>query len=170
MGNRILPTVFLGIALLSSGWGSVLAASFCPHFAWKQSYHLNQPSFKMQSHETCDMGMSDMQMEATDNFQPQPGGSVSQTDMTSEFNADTDILDQPGESCPHCVMHSHPAFAAVSSRAITDEKRPFETETPSAAGVLISPCPGFVFAPGPRAHAPPGESFRRHVLLSVFRI
>ena len=174
--KRVLFTLIIVIALLSSAWGNVLAASFCPHFAqnhvrsFKHSAH--QPvSTEVASHaETCGMNMPDMQMESMDNSQGDPDAPVAQTDAANDSNTDADALDHPGEPCPHCLMHSQTPSGAIIVQAINPEKRSVESEAPPATSAQVSLPAILVAKPSPNEHAPPGESSRWHVLISVFRI
>ena len=114
------------------------------------------------------MGMSDMAMEAADKSQ----ANISTQNMpeaVDDLNADADTLDQPSEPCPHCLMHSQPA-SGIIVQAINPEKRSVDSEVPAATSALVSLPAVFVTKPSPNEHAPPGESSRRHVLISVFRL
>ena len=174
VGKRVLFTLIIVIALLSSAWGNMLLASFCPHFtqnhvrSFKHSAH--QP-ISLESHpETCGMNMPDMQMESMDNSQGDTDAPVAQTDGANDSNADADALDHPGEACPHCLMHSQTSSGTIIVQAINPEKRSVESEAPPATSAQVSLPAILVAKPSPNEHAPPGESSRWHVLISVFRI
>ena len=172
--KRVLFTLIIVIALLSSAWGNVLAASFCPHFAqnhvrsFKHSAH--QPvSTEVASHaETCGMNMPDMQMESMDNSQGDPDAPVAQTDAANDSNTDADALDHPGEPCPHCLMHSQPTSVTATVVAVDPSKRLVETNAPPADFAMASP--SALVPITPLEHGPPGNSFPRYVLINVFRI
>lgn len=116
------------------------------------------------------MRMSDMPREAADKSQRDISTQNNRTDAVDDSNADADTLDQPGEPCPHCLMHSQPASGALIVQANNSEKRSVESEVPPATSALVTLPAVFVAKPSPNEHAPPGESSRRHVLISVFRI
>ncbi len=115
------------------------------------------------------MGMSDMPIEAADKSQADLSTQNMPADVVDDSNADADTLDQPSEPCPHCLMHSQPA-SGIIVQAINPEKRSVESEVPPATSALISPSAASVAKPSPNEHAPPGESSRWHVLISVFRL
>ena len=115
------------------------------------------------------MGMSDMPMEAADKSQADISTQNMPAGAVDDSNADADTLDQLGEPCPHCLMHSQPVSGAIIVQAINAEKRSVESEVPPATS-LASLSAVFVTKPSPNEHAPPGESSRLHLLISVFRI
>ena len=115
------------------------------------------------------MDMPDMPMEAADQSQADVSTQNMPADAVDDSNADADTLDQPSEPCPHCLMHSQPA-SGIIVQAINPEKRSVDSEVPAATSALVSLPAVFVTKPSPNEHAPPGESSRRHVLISVFRL
>ena len=171
--KRVLFTLIIVIALLSSAWGNVLAASFCPHFAqnhvrsFKHSAH--QPvSTEVASHAgTCGMNMPDMQMESMDHSQGDPDASVAQTDAANDSNTDADALDHPDEPCPHCLMHSQPTSGTATAVAVDPAKRLVEANPPADFAMAS---PSALIPITPLEHGPPGNSFPRHFLINVFRI
>ncbi len=172
VGKRVLFTLIIVIALLSSAWGNMLLASFCPHFtqnhvrSFKHSAH--QP-ISLESHAgTCGMNMPDMQMESMDNSQGDPDAPVAQTDAANDSNTDADALDHPGEACPHCLMHSQPISVTATVVAVDPSKRLVETNAPPADFAMASP--SALVPIRPLEHGPPGNSFPRYVLINVFRI
>ena len=175
VGKRLLFTVIIVSALLSSAWGNVLAAALCPHFNLKHvcSFKNSAPqpaSPEPESHTgMCDMG-SDMRMEAADKSQADVSTQNMPADAVDDSNADADTLDQLGEPCPHCLMHSQPASRAIIVQAINPEKRSVESEVSPATSALVSLSAVLVAKPSPNEHAPPGESSRLHLLINVFRI
>ena len=172
--KRVLFTLIIVIALLSSAWGNVLAASFCPHFAQNHvrsfKHSAQQPvSTEVASHAgTCGMNMPDMQMESMDNSQGDTDAPVAQTDGANDSNADADALDHPGEACPHCLMHSQPISVTATVVAVDPSKRLVETNAPPADFAMASP--SALVPITPLEHGPPGNSFPRYVLINVFRI
>ena len=175
VGKRLLFTAIIVSALLSSAWGNVLAAAFCPHFNLKHVCSFKNSALQPASPEPkshagmCDMGMSDMPMEAADKSQADIRTQKRPADAVDDSNADADTLDQLGEPCPHCLMHSQPASRAIIVQAINPEKRSVESEVPPATSLVSLPAV-FLTKPSPNEHAPPGESSRLHLLISVFRI
>ena len=115
------------------------------------------------------MDMSEMPMEAADKSPAEISTQSMPADAVDDSNADADTLDQPSEPCPHCLMHSQPA-SGIIVQAINPEKRSVESEAPPATSAQVSLPAVLVAKPSPNEHAPPGESSRWHVLISVFRI
>ena len=175
VGKRFLFTIIIVIALLSSAWGHVLAASFCPRFnknhvsSFKHSAH--QPiSLEVASHAgTCGMNMPDMQTEATDDPQEDTDAPVAERDAANDSNPDADALDRPGEPCPHCLMHSQLTSGTATVVAVDPSKRLVEINAPSADFAMALPS-ALVLPITPLEHGPPGKSSPRHVLINVFRI
>ena len=171
--KRVLFTLIIVIALLSSAWGNVLAASFCPHFAQNHvrsfKHSAQQPvSTEAASHAgTCGMNMPDMQMESMDNSQGDPDAPVAQTDAANDSNTDADALDHPGEPCPHCLMHSQPTSGTATAVAVDPSKRLVEANAPADFAMAS---PSALIPITPLEHGPPGNSFPRHILINVFRI
>jgi hypothetical protein len=94
--------------------------------------------------------------------------------LPSSSNASAVTLDnavqQPVESCPHCLSHSGLPNAPVSSMNVPDESRKTVDSAPLPASSL-TPAPITVSSNGlPREHAPPGTSAPRHILNNVFLI
>jgi len=116
------------------------------------------------------MDMPDMPMEAADQSQADLSTQNMPADAVDDSNADADILDQPYEPCPHCLMHSQTSSGTIIVQAINPEKRSVESEAPPATSAQVSLPAILVAKPSPNEHAPPGESSRWHVLISVFRI
>jgi len=80
-------------------------------------------------------------------------------------------LDQPFESCAHCVSHSGVASAPVSFVSVS-------VQSGKDVGPVLLPVSRFLVRPPltlaqvgiPKEHAPPGTSAPRHILISVFLI
>ena len=154
MRNRFLSMVILVVALLLSAWGNVLAAALCPRLAQDHACCHRQLAHQSASHEAMDdMEMGDMQMEAT-----------------AESKTDASALDQPIESCAHCMGHSQLAPGPISLGATDPAKRSVEKPAPLGTSALVSLPTSSVTTATQRGHSPPGESSPRHILINVFRI
>jgi hypothetical protein len=141
-------TSFFGItllALLVSGWGNVLAATLCPHAMGGQS-QANVEKAAAHQHDSSQQAMGGMQMT----HEPAAG----------HCDSKVAAFDQPAGICTHCLglreltLKKHDAGIIV---------RPAASSTISLAIVYT---PQFL----PTQNAPPGDSNRKHLLLSVFLI
>lgn len=170
--------VVLVIALLSSAWGNVIAAAFCPCSALNHDciQHV-APQSKVGKHQSscheqmADMNMGDMQMEmdAAPNSESDANTQDSQIEFTSESSSDEEALDLPIQPCSHCLSHSQPTSGIVSVVAVDPSKRLVETNSPPADFAVVLPY-AFFSRIEFRDHGPPGESPPRHILINVFRI
>ena len=166
------------IALLSSAWGNVIAATFCPRYALNRDCinHAAPRSKHTEHRSSCheqmaDMEMGDMQMEmdAAPDSESDVNTQDSQIEFTSESSSDEVALDLPIRPCSHCLSHSQPTSGTVFVVAVDPSKRLIETNSPPADFVVVSPY-AFFSRIEFRDHGPPGESTPRHILIRVFRI
>lgn len=154
MHKRFLAITVLTAALLFSQGGHLLVAALCPHLQAGMASCETPPAEASMSHE--DMGHAGyMEMK------PEP---AAQRDSTAS------ALGQPIDACSHCAVHSRTTPNAVSLRATEVAKRSIDFDIPlSVSGVapaIVSP----VAVLTSRAHGPPGETTRRHILINIFRI
>ena len=127
---------------------------------------MNMGDMPMDATSMDHLGMNDMEIDAAtvDLFIP-----FSQPAFTEQAVANK--LDQPVESCAHCLGHSGIANAPVSFVGLSHHSG-------KEIGPVLLPVPGFLIRPAvavaqillPREHAPPGMSAPRHILISVFQI
>jgi hypothetical protein len=184
MRKRSVSILLLVVALLLSAWGNVIAAAFCPRYAFnlecclkhsaaraKKVEHKSSCQHEMTDMEMDDMRMDNMQMERKDPSESAADSIVenSPIEFTAENSSDQLAFDLPMEACAHCWSHSQPTSGAVASVAVDPSKRLVETDAPPANLAVALPS-GFPATITPPEHGPPGNSFRRHVLISVFRI
>ncbi|MFN2455358.1 MAG: hypothetical protein ABR577_14175 [Pyrinomonadaceae bacterium] len=137
-----------------SAWGSVLAATLCPHMA--------------QDHSCCHAMMNHGDMSS------QGMGEMQMATPVSRPNADRDnaeTLGQPAEECAHCLGHTGlPLAPAAAFSASVQTKRNTNALAPQAANSLVTLVAPFTATVTAKQNAPPVASSPRYVLLSVFRI
>jgi hypothetical protein len=160
MCNRRLSISILLLGLLLSSWGGVLAAALCPHMAQDYSCCLMSMAHehdRVSPHHSTEMaGMGDMEM------MPQ----------TSAANEVTNSLDQPVESCAHCMGRSEPPFAPVVTASAIEQSKSVADAALAPASNAIAASTQELSASLTRStsNAPPGASTPRHILISCFRI
>ena len=153
----------IGIMLLSlslSGWGSVLAAAFCPHLASKNlttkimAGSCHQMSEEQSSHSAShEQAMNGMRMTAGrhDFDESVPVGQIFGT-------------------CSHCMDKEESPVAAGSSRELSPQKRDAGTSLAAQATLTASNTnffqPKFIAT----QNAPPGAANRKHLIIGVFLI
>jgi hypothetical protein len=176
MRKRFLSMGVLVIALLSSAWGNVIAAAFCPRYALNRNCtkHVTPQPKQAEHQSSCheqmaDMKMGDMQMDAAPDSESDANTEDSQIEVTSESSSDEVALDLPIEPCPHCLSHSQSTSGTVSVVAVDPSKRLVETNSPPADSDVVLTY-AFFSRIECREHGPPGESPPRHILINVFRI
>ena len=159
MHKRFLATTVVTTALLFSQGGSFLVALLCPHLQSGMASCETQASASIGAHE----GMSHEDMGHM-------GHAEMEDEHASQPNPDALALGQPIGPCPHCAVHSRKNRNTASLS---------ETEAPRRAADLhipldVSRIAPVSFAAVPvltsRAHGPPGDSTRRHILINIFRI
>ena len=178
--RRILAFLLL-LAVVAGAWGNVLAAAFCPRIASARACclkHKSHPSQSPETHdmhdmdmrETVDMQMGDMQMdmsaESTEEATTQKQiERLAEVEQSSEATA----VDQPIETCAHCLSHSQLPLGSVTLRETESAKRSADVSAPQLVQIIsFSALPSPTV--NPREHAPPGDNSPRHVLINVFRI
>lgn len=170
MWRRILPASLMLLALLTSGWGGVLAAAFCVHDAVppatmaadhaccrarleQQREHCLAATSEHTSHEAMAMD----EMEAT------PTVAERESGFAVAFS-------QPAEACLHCASRSSLPTTFVIASQPGQKQRNTGLIAPPASNPLASHAVSFApILPATRG-APPGHIARRHLLFSVFII
>jgi hypothetical protein len=156
MHKRFLATTVITTALLFSQGGSLLVAALCPHLQSGMASCEAKASASKSGHEAMsheDMGHAEVKHEAP-----------------SQANPDALALAQPADPCPHCAVHSRKNQNTASLRETEAAKRSTDLNIPlefsRITPVSVDPVPVLM----PRAHGPPGDSIRRHILINIFRI
>jgi hypothetical protein len=152
-------TSFFGITLLMllvSGWGNVLAATFCPHAMGAQA-QVNVQKAAAPQHDSPEQEMGGMQM----------------THASGAGHCDSKVtaFDQPAGICTHCFgQNEFPPASSSLQRELTLKKGDVGTivkpEAITPISLSLVHTPQFL----PTQNAPPGASNRKHLLLSVFLI
>ncbi len=184
MRKRSFPIILLVVAFLFSAWSNVIAAAFCPSYLSNRDCLIkHEPRQSKQvdhksscQHEMADMEMGDMQMDDTkmesEAASETADNSIAENppiEVATESSNEQVAIDFPTKPCGHCWMHSQPTPGTASLVAVDTSKRLVENNAPPADFVVALPS-AFVVPIMPLEHGPPGNSFPRHVLISVFRI
>jgi len=127
---------------------------------------MDMDDMTMADASTDHMAMNDMKIDAAnvDVSTPLLPPAFSEPGVANK-------LDQPFESCAHCVGHSGVANAPVSFVSVSGQSG-------KDVGPVLLPVSRFLvrtpLTPAqvgiPREHAPPGTNAPRHILISVFLI
>ena len=153
MHKRFLVTTVLAAALLFSLGGNFLVAALCPHLRSAQVSCHTHPAESTMSHD--DMG--DMAMDSMD-------------ESASNPDPNAIAIGEPIGLCPHCAVHSRTKPNAVSLREVEASKRAGSFAIPDAIPNVVSVEMSSLKVLTSRAHGPPGETTRRHILINIFRI
>jgi hypothetical protein len=156
-----------------SSLGHVFAATFCPHGQGRECCLAQTANHKHISgcvHETMamkDMVMDDVSMNDARDEVAVPNATLLSAGADNDLAADR--LDQPIESCAHCLTHSGLANSPVSFVIVTDQS--YRAVSPLAAPALRFAPPTALARVGlPSPHGPPGSRASRHLLMNVFLI
>lgn len=159
--RNFLISILLLCALASSGWSSVLAATFCPYAARAAV------SLKTDEHASCHAQggattahKQNSQHEAMSDMQA----------MSTTEGESPDAATQVIEPCrPCCISHGNLPTAPVNARESQQNGREAKHIASQEVKTIASP---LRFAPAvvPTQGSPPGQLARRHLLLSVFLI
>ena len=161
-----------------SSLGHVFAAAFCPR-VWGHECCLaktaRHPRVSGCTHEAMamdgmvmdDVSMDDMKMDDIATVDK----STSSFPAASENEVLANEVEQPVESCAHCLSHSGLSNAPISFVSVQDESRKAVDSVP----LPVSSCLAFSMTTvkqngSPREHSPPGTRAPRHILISVFLI
>lgn len=154
MHKRFLTTAFLAVAFLFSQGGTFLIASLCPHLG--------------SGLASCEMQVT--QAAAIDEHEGHMQMESMEMESTPEQSADDNVLGQPTKPCEHCAVHSRSGPDASLLRVTEAGKHSGHLALPPLVSRVVSVPTSFVTVLSARAHGPPGDSTRRHVLINIFRI
>ena len=159
MHKRFLVTIVVTTALLFSQGGGFLVAALCPHPASGIASCETQTSASTGGHEGMshgDMGhMGHAEMEGEHASQPTP---------------DALALGRKIDPCQHCSVHSRKNQNTASLRETEAAQRSADLSVPLHSFKIAPVSVGAVPVLTSRAHGPPGDSSRRHILINIFRI
>ena len=161
---------FIGIALLAllvSGWGSMLAATLCPHAGANQSQAVTEEHSdchaKTEQAGEHHSGSRSSRSEATHDAKATP---VTARRLHGENVA---AFTTPSGTCTHCVGQNELPATPASVQELTLQKRDGSRVVEQTATIVSLPVV-FTVQFTPTQHAPPGLTNRKHILLSVFLI
>ena len=191
----------LALLLVTASFGHVLAAVFCPRALGRQccfaktAHHAHSPSSD-EHKAAADMRMDGMSMDGM-NMAGMDMDGMAMGDTSMDHNAVDDIaigaatvdksipssrlafgdqavankLDQPVESCQHCLGHSGIVNAPMSSVSVPNRSNTDIGPVPlHVAGSHARPAMTLAQVGLPRDHAPPDGGAPRHILINVFLI
>lgn len=168
---QILGLVLL--ALAAGGWGSIVAAAFCPHMNGKA-----EGAGTAQS-----LAADDASCHTKLEVEPRPSCHDSATEQQPSAAADTDsahampadgvreqeVLGLPGVACTHCMSRPESPVSTAISRQQAAPKRSLELPL-SQAPLLRAPQVSFILPVLYRQGAPPGFNLPKHLLIGVLLI
>ncbi len=179
--GRSLFAAFLLLAFIAGAWGNVLAAAFCPGMASVRACCLQHKSHPQSSEthdmhdmemgEMADMQMSEMKMDMSAES-TEEASTQKQIEPLAGVEQDTEApaIEQPIETCSHCLSHSQLPLGSVTLRETEAAQR--SADLIAAPQVIeqasLTALPSLIV--DQREHAPPGSSSPRHILINVFRI
>lgn len=146
------------LALLVGGWGSVVAAAFCPHMAANQA-QAEDHSCCLAKREGVGANHSSSHHHATH------GAKKKQASAASHLHHDS-----VAGTCEHCVGQNEFPATTASARELTSQKRDAGKMIAQSVMPLALPVAVSLSRFAPTQHAPPKPAFRKHLLLSVFLI
>ena len=134
-------------------------AAFCPHLqsglaSCEAGASASKSGHEAMSHEDMDhMGHAEMKHE-----------------HASEAKPDALALAQQVDPCRHCAVHSRKNQNTASLRETEAAKRSTDLNIPLDSSRIAPVSLGAIPVLTSRAHGPPGDSTRRHILINIFRI
>jgi hypothetical protein len=170
--RRIVSCIGLCLlALLVSGWGSMLAAAFCPHAGATLPQAVlaeEQSGCHAKSEQTEDQHSGSRQSSSSEAMHGMKAGQMPALRLHVD-KSNVAALTLPAGTCTHCVSHNETPPTPASARGLTLQKRDAgkiiaQTTTPISLPMV------FTAQFAPTQHAPPGLTNHRHILLSVFLI
>ena len=159
MHQQFLTTTVLATALLLSQGGSFLVAALCPHLQSGMASCETQASASTGGHE----GMSHEDMGRMDHAEMEH-------EHASQPNHDALAPGQPIGPCPHCAVHSRNNRNTASLNETEAAKRAADLHIPLDFSRIAPVSFAAVPVLTSRAHGPPGDPTRRHILINIFRI
>ena len=183
----------LALLLVMGSLGHVFAAAFCPRVLGKAcclaktAVHTHDASSSaMHSMPMDGMSMHVMAMDKTatddmavdgmvmDHMAMSGGGMDLVSTMSSPLAEDyacAGRVEQPVETCSHCLSHSGILNAPLSSVSAPDQSnRDLDSVLLPVSRFLVRSAMTVAQNGLPGEHAPPGTSAARHILISVFLI
>lgn len=155
------------LALLVSGWGSMLAAALCPHLGASQPQAVaaeDPPACHAKIEQTNEHHSGSPASEALH------GTKIKLPPAPRLHGDNSPAFTQPAGSCTHCVSQNElPAMPAASAQELTLQKRD-AGRVVTQTTTIVSLNALFTAQFAPTQHAPPGLTNRKHILLSVFLI
>jgi hypothetical protein len=163
MRARLFSIGIVLLTLFAGGWGSVIAATLCPHMAQDHSCCpvAQSPANTTHTHQSMKHmdGMSDMDMS----------GPSENADDTDSIIANS--LAGPVGNCGHCMGRSENPATPAASTSVGLGRQGTDIVPFQPAPQLVELDLSFALPVSARQHAPPKLSATaRHVLISVFLI
>ena len=134
-------------------------AALCPHLRSGMASCETEASASKSGHEA--MSHEDM---------GHMGHAEMRHEHASRANPDALALAQPVDPCRHCAVHSRKNQNTASLRETEAAKRLTDLNIPLEISQIVPVSVGAFPVVTSRAHGPPGDSTRRHILINIFRI
>jgi hypothetical protein len=185
--KRLFP-INLALLLVISSLGHAFAAAFCPHafgreccFAKAHSHTHALPSSheitatpmdEMHGMHMDDMAMDGMVMPDSETDCSKMKGMSAISYLTvAEDNSLANKVEQPMETCSHCLSRSGIFNAPISFVNVPEQSNKDFGSVPLPVSRFLVPAAATLAQIGPpRDHAPPGRSAPRYILINVFLI
>ena len=162
MHKRFLAITVITTALLFSQGGSLVVAALCPHLQSGMASCETGASTSKSGHEAMshdDMGHMGHMAHAE-----------LKHEQASQANPDALAVAQQIDPCRHCAVHSRKNQNTASLRETEAAKRATDLYIPLEFSRIAADSVAAVPVLTSRAHGPPGDSIRRHILINIFRI
>ena len=166
--RRIVSYIGISLlALLVSGWGSVIAAALCPHAG------MSQPAAMAEDHSCCLAKLEQAGEHHKGAHQHEAAHGAKTVPVAAHHLHGSNAavaLGQPQGTCAHCIGQNELPAAPASVRELTLQKRAASKAVGHTAVSFTPPVAVYIEQFAPTQHAPPGHASRKHLLLSVFLI
>jgi hypothetical protein len=181
--KQLFPTS-LALLLVMSSLGHVFAAALCPHafgsdccFAKAPGHTHALPSGYENTamHAPMDgmhgMAMDGMAMDrtGTDDSAMKSMSATSYLPVADD-DAIANKVEQPIETCTHCLSHSGILNAPLSSISVLNQSNKDLGSVQLPLSRLVRALTTLAQIGLPKEHAPPGSSAPRYILINVFLI
>ena len=167
MRHKLSIICALLLALCVSGWSGALAAALaCPHARGEASRVMAKANHSSPEDHSCCRAK---RAQAEPHCSTTERGAMSNMQMMPLARANFEAIDQPVESCTHCMDRSELPATPTAYQA-NRFKRSVDAGVSHTATPLASLTALFVKPVLYRQGSPPGDRVSKHLLISVFII
>ena len=155
------------LAFCVSGWNNVLAAALdCPHAKGEAPRVMAKTNHSSPAEHSCCRAK---QAQAEPHCFTPEHEAMSERQMMPIARADFGVIDQPAESCTHCIDRSE-LPATPNSYQVNRLKRSVDVGVSHCAMPLVLLSAFFAKPVLSRQNSPPGTRVSKHLLIGVFII